>query len=352
MASILKSDPARIEPAGLWRIVKRCLAKGPDERPPAAELKAALETLELRPHRWRPGPRTVAAGLTAAVLPAAVWSVLLLSRREPPTPKRYVIPNAAQASVSPDGSRVSYRSNGLLYVRNLNEAEPRLLEGTAMNPMNTAFWSPDSQSLAYMAARRLKIVNVDSGVTRDLGPLDTALPGAWGPDGTILIGPLGEGIFRIPAAGGAFARVTTVDGARNETRHMSPQFLPGGRRFLFLAGTTQARNGTIYAASLDNPERTPVLQADSNARFVPLARDGTQGYLIYGADGTLVAAPFDAAAARISGAAIEVARGVASTGTIGSATRVTDFSATRDTIAWRSGSSVTVELNWMTALRR
>jgi hypothetical protein len=65
-----------------------------------------------------------------------------------------------------------------------------------------------------------------------------------------------------------------------------------------------------------------------------------------------VAAPFDAAAARISGAAIEVARGVASTGTIGSATRVTDFSATRDTIAWRSGSSVTVELNWMTALRR
>ena len=142
-----------------------------------------------------------------------------------------------------------------------------------------------------------------------------------------MIGLLHEGIFRIPAAGGAFTRVTTVDPDRNETRHMMPQFLPDGRRFLFTAGSDRQGGSMIYAASLDSPDRTSVVRAGSNAAFVPERRGSSRGFLLYERNGTLMATAFDAATLRLSGEPFPIANSLASVATIGSAAHEVDFSA-------------------------
>ena len=180
-------------------------------------------------------------------------------------------------------------------------------------------------------------------------------PGAWGPDGTLLIGLLNDGIYRIPAAGGALTRVTTVDPARNETRHMMPQFLPDGHRFLFTAGSDRPGRSMIYAASLDSPDRTPIVQAGSNAVFVPVRRGSSRGFLLYERDRTLLATAFDSATLRLSGEPFPIANSLASSATIGSAAHIVDFSATPGTLAWKTAGPagfLTLELNWMRSLPR
>lgn len=361
MASILKSDPAPLEHAELWRIVARCLAKDPAGRwQSAADLKAALEGVAAPPpiNRGRGIPRlflwTAACALLIGLIlvaPAARNTSLWPQR---PMPKRDTMANVTHPVISPDGAHIAYRTNGQLYIRALNDNVVRSVESSA-GGANTPFWSPDSRSLAFVSQGVLKIVSVAGGAPRLLAPVNTNLAGAWGPDGTILIGLLGEGIFRIPAAGGAFTRVTELDAARNETRHLLPQFLPDGRRFLYTAATNRPGESMICAASLDSPERSIILQSDTGAEFVPAIPGGSKGYLLFERAGSLLATPFDTSTLRVSGEPVRIADSLVSAATIGSAARVAEFSATPTAIAWRNpgaASLVSIQQNWMLDLRR
>jgi DNA-binding winged helix-turn-helix (wHTH) protein len=366
MASILKSDPARLRNAALWRIVERCLAKDPEARwQSAGDLKTALEwtkapaararTLHLHWPQvsWRPGRRTA---IFAVLAVAASLAGFVVSHLPAPVPARIAIAgHATHPSLSPDGTRIAYRVDGHLFVRVLGEETPRAIPAADGGASNTPFWSPDGRSLAFTSGRELQVVSADGGVPRVVAPVNTTLSGAWGPDGTILLGLLGDGIYRIPSTGGVFTRVTTVNTAANETRHMLPQFLPDGRHFLYTAGSSRAGESMIYGASLDSGESKPIVHAESNARFVPSRRGGSQGYLVFERDGALIAYAFDAAALRLSGGAIQIAPSVAATPTIASAARVADFSATPATIAWRStgpGGSLVVQTNWVGSIPR
>ena len=70
-------------------------------------------------------------------------------------------------------------------------------------------------------------------------------------DGVILFGSHADGLYRVPAAGGAVTPVTTLDASRQEIRHMFPSFLPNGRHFLYLVESAQRQHTGIYVGSLD-----------------------------------------------------------------------------------------------------
>ncbi len=58
---------------------------------------------------------------------------------------------------------------------------------------------------------------------------------------------------------------------------MLPQFLPGGRRFLFIAGSDRPGASLLYAASLDGTDRSAIMPVESNVAFAA-------GYLFFTRD--------------------------------------------------------------------
>jgi hypothetical protein len=244
-------------------------------------------------------------------------------------------------NVAPNGRQISFTADTHLYIRALDSLETRAVEGVPV-PAG-AFWSPDGRSFAAAAGNLLRVGRIAGGEQRRLADVNTNIRGDWGRDGTILIGLVGDGIYRVPATGGAMQRVTSLDRMRGETRHMLPQFLPDGRRFLYIAGSDRPGQSILYAASLDSDGRTAIMPTDSNVVLVP-------GYLLYVRERTLYAQPFDADRLQFRGEPHAVAQGLHSMPAIGAAVQTADFSATRETLAYRTSSAATVVRNWMVGL--
>jgi Tol biopolymer transport system component len=111
-------------------------------------------------------------------------------------------------------------------------------------------------------------------------------------------------LYAVPASGGIPRPATTLAPSREETGHFYPQFLPDGRRFLYLArGTQEGANG-IYIGSLDSDRVERVVSSDSNAVYAP------PGYLLFVRDGNVVAQHFDAEEGRLTGEAVPIVTGV------------------------------------------
>jgi serine/threonine protein kinase len=449
MAAILTWDPPElrepIAPAGLDRILRRCLAKEPEERwQTACDLKAALEWIAagwtpgvppaapdlspppalpaalptLPPPRpapdpparaararwsrraswiaalafavilaavlwqvsgrwdaqpWRPGvPAVTPAVVAPAVLPPVSLPPASQSRQSipPAAPSSSVAPpvlppvspqtssgapptapgvskavtrftfwppgdgNVTRLSLSPDGRSVAFLSGGRILVRAFDSLEPRVLEGT--EGAGTPFWSPDGRSLAFASRGQLKTIRVEGGLPVTLCKVNTNMRGAWGSDGTIIIGMIGDAIFRVPVATGVLTPVTRLDPAHEETRHMLPQFLPDGRRFLFIAGAKRAAASTLYAGSLDSSEQTPIMPVSSSVEFVSSRPDNSSGYLIFARDHILMAQAFDPDKLHTIGKEFPVAGPITSVNAVGTDIGVGDFSATGGTLAYRS----------------
>jgi hypothetical protein len=248
---------------------------------------------------------------------------------------RFVIdpPGAApigQVSLSPDGRRAAFSSAGRLYVRELDRPESRYLEGTL--GASAPFWSPDGRFLAYTAAGKLMKVAAAGGPPQALCDIDTNIAGAWSPGGEILIGQRGDGIFHVSDRGGELKRLTEVNRAKGETRHMLPQFLPGGRRFLFIAGSDRPGASLLFAASLDGTDRSAIMPVDSNVAFA-------RGYLLFTRDRALMIQAFNPATLERSGQASSIAGPVMGAKLMNAAVETADFSVSGPTLAYRLASN-------------
>ncbi len=317
IAAILEHEPRPmtelqpLAPLALDWLVRGCLEKKPDDRwqsmrDVGKNLARVTESAETRPTAGSPSQgRRALTALTGVLALSTVGLVLQNFLRHQPENResiRFTIdppegtsirggPAAPQSAVSPDGRNVAIVTRdadgkGALWVRPLDGLEARALEGT--DDAEFPFWSPDGRYLGFFANGQLKTIDISLGsrqVLCDAPPGFT--PGAaWGQEGVILFGGL-EGISRISASGGEPSFVTRTDRSRGEASHFFPQFLPDGRRFLFLAMSSKAETSGIRLGSLDSPDTRFLIGTEVRAAYAE------PGYLLFLREGTLFARPLD-----------------------------------------------------------
>lgn len=158
--------------------------------------------------------------------------------------------------------------------------------------------------LGFFQSGQLKKIPADGGAALSLCAVENAKGGAWGPDDVILFTPRWDRpIYRVSAAGGEAVAVTSLDVDASETGHRFPEFLPDGKRFLYVVRGTAAAGqpaAIVRLGSLDGGETQDVLRSDSQARIAT-------GHLLYTVGNTLLARPFDPKSGRPTADAFPVA---------------------------------------------
>ena len=107
---------------------------------------------------------------------------------------------------------------------------------------------------------------------------------------------------RVSAAGGSVEPATSP--VVGSTGHRHPQFLPGGRQFLFFVGGPDPVRG-VYLGTLGSAQVTRLLASDTQAAYVE------PGWLLFVRQGTLLAQRFDISRRMLGGDPIAVADSVA-----------------------------------------
>jgi len=335
ISAIMKDEAVPISqmspliPSSLEHALRTCLAKDPEDRWQSAhDLKTQLRWIA--EERTRPGVplaspkgravRERVAWSLAAVAMVLAAAALLRGARPVDSPARpmrlsVILPDRSAlraAVISPDGSRIvivakDTAGRNLLWVRSLDSPAIRPLSGTE-NP-SFPFWSPDGRFVAFFADGKLKKIDASGGPAQTLCDASSSRGGTWSRDGTILFAPFADGpLYRVSSTGGSATATTRLDPGRGETSHRWPYFLPDGRHFLFLVASFSAsreKEGMgIYAASLDSPEETFLVRANSRMAYAP------PGYLLFAREGNLLAQAFDARERRVSGDPFPIAEAI------------------------------------------
>jgi serine/threonine-protein kinase len=194
-------------------------------------------------------------------------------------------------AITPDGTRVIYiGSNNQIFVRSLDQLDARaILAGAA--PLDWVFVSPDGQWVGFAEARTLKKVAITGGPAATIVQTDLTIGATWAPDGTIIFATFdpAAGLRRVSAGGGEVTVLTKPAQARGELNHLWPEMLPGGRAVLFTITATAGGLAAAEVAVLDlaTGKYNVVVRGGSHAHYV------SSGHLVYTAEGTLLAVPFD-----------------------------------------------------------
>jgi Tol biopolymer transport system component len=286
IAAILKTEPplAAAIPARLDQIVRKCLAKDPEERwrsihDVAIQLQwiaaePASSTGSVSPRQTLPRrakTRWIAIGAATAI--AVVLVVYAVGSRflQPPEvpggiaqrvefsiPVPETVRGITGLSVSPDGSRVSFVGGGQLWVHEIATRATRPIHAVTGFPF--PFWSPDGQFIAFFQGGKLKRIPAAGGIPHEICDVPAGRGGSWAADDTIIFTKATDGIFRVHAGGGTPVRVTAPVALGRS--HMWPHFLPGGKHFTYYG----SGSNTVYVASLDpNEPRRPVATIESEA---------------------------------------------------------------------------------------
>ncbi len=330
MASILAAEPPPMSvkpftPAWLERLIRRCLAKDPEDRwqtmrdvvielrAPPQESPAALKT-----SRWPWIAAVVAClgiGLLAgsALLRQSCKPAMLMTFDVVAPPDTHFAPinTIGGSAISPDGRTLAYIATSaagvaLLHIRPLESLEAQAQAGT--EDAGRPFWSPDSKSIGFVAGGKLKRIDVAGGSPVALCDVAVARGGTWSEDGQILFADRGMGLRRIGASGGTPVPVTKVNREAGETSHYYPQFLPGGKQYLYVVRSNGEQKNSLYIGTLDGQPGTRLMEAGYSAQY-----DRSSGQVLYlQGNGTLMARKLELNPPRVIGHAVKVAEGVRS----------------------------------------
>jgi hypothetical protein len=235
-------------PASIPTLLRLCLEKDVKRRRrDAGDLRIDLEqalaeptaTPAVMPVRGERRARIVSLAIATVLIGGlAVPAVRHLREALPPEMRTEIVTPATtdpiSLALSPDGKQLVFVASGdalsRLWLRPLTVTAARPLAGT--DGATFPFWSPDSRSVGFFAAGKLKRLDLGGGqpqVVTDAAPRG----GTWNAAGVIVfarstVGPL----FRVSASGGDAVPVTQLD---RHSAHRFPYFLPDGRHFLFSA---------------------------------------------------------------------------------------------------------------------
>jgi len=348
IVSVVSKEPdwgalPTLTPAGLRRLLARCLKKDPKARmrdigearlqiedliSGAPEDSAAAGPAEAGRHAdpnpisvagWR---QTLPVAVAAAALAAAAVLMLWAPWRAAPVPaSRKLLASigadasltttlGASAILSPDGTTLAFVAQQTgqtrLFVRKLDQLQAAPLSGTegAASP----FFSPDGQWIAFFAGGKLKKVSTTGGAAVNLCDAEQGRSGTWTDDDTIIFSPTGQAdakLLRVPAAGGTPAIFGTFNAGATTQRW--PRAIPGGKGLLY---TEHSSRGSFDGANLvvaPLPSGTPrvVVRGGYYGRYVP------SGHLIYMKQGTLFAVRFDLDRLEAIGQAVPALDGIA-----------------------------------------
>jgi serine/threonine protein kinase len=317
LAAVIKSEPDWTAlppgtPPSIRRLLRRCLTKDRKARlADASSLRIEIDAARAEPDEREPASRSFRrerAAWAAGLLIAAVGLGFAVAAALRPVPRAAELrfdlampsnTDVLSLAISPDGRRIAFAarrdSRTSVWVYTLDGRPARPIEGTE-GAQDRVFWSPDGTSLGFFADGKLKRIDIESGAVQTLAdaPLAVGGGGAWSRDGAILFAPTRGPLFRVSQGGGAATVVTRVEGP--SVRHVSPQFLPDGRHFLYFSAGDPAVRG-VYIADLEGTTEPVRVLPDTDAAAIYVA----SGHLVYPRGGALFAQAFDLPGLRVTG---------------------------------------------------
>jgi Tol biopolymer transport system component len=344
ISAILRDEPKPISqlqpmaPAPLDRVVRKCLAKDPEDRwQSARDVASELEWIRgsgSGPAMAR-SPRAKAgwgAWIAAPVVAVALAAILLLLRsrapsRAPTGTLRFEVPppqtgdvvvsgvTATTFALSVDGRKVAFCAtspaaagafgNAQIFVRAFDQTTPQAIAGTegAYSP----FWSPDGASLAFFAEGKLKKVSLSGGPPTTICEVARPGTGTWGRDDVIVFSEWGSektALSQVSAAGGKPSPATRLNASRKERWHCWPAFLPDGRHFLYLSEAGEAWPASergVYVGTVGSLDTRLIAKIESEFAYA------YPGFLLFAREGALLAQRFDPDSQKTEGEAVAIA---------------------------------------------
>ena len=174
IAAIMSASPrpltelVTLVPASLDHVVRKCLAKPPDDRWQSArdvstelgwnaETKAAVSESVEQPGKGSTVWKFAAMGCAAAAI-ALAWLAFGTAPSEPAPTVRFTVPvqpsRDVDFAVSPDGRHLVYTGAGKLWLRALDELARESIPET--HSARYPFWSPDGRNIGFFEQGRLK----------------------------------------------------------------------------------------------------------------------------------------------------------------------------------------------------
>lgn len=258
LAAVIKEQPSwdRLRgdvPPAIRQLLRRCLEKDPKQRlHDIGDARIAIEEhLAGAPevHEIGTGAPEIKRGwkiVGSAIAVTAIVTYLATLRWGPATPetplRKLEIPvqnmdlGAGQPfNFSPDGKKVAYTSNRRLWIRFLDELEPREVPGT--EGVVQSSWSPDSTGVAFATAKKISRVSVGGGEPIAIAELPgtmSAVAGiAWGENDQIIFTTGFTGLLEVSSQGGNAVPLLDPD-PKEEADFHGCNLLPNGRGVIFV----------------------------------------------------------------------------------------------------------------------
>jgi len=333
IAAILAAEPPSISsiqpmtPPALDRLVKRCLAKEPDDRwQSAGDLASELKWIgeggsqvgipapvvarrKSRERFWMLA--AIGATITTIALVAFGYATGIgrAKNEVEPVPLRFTMLPPEETywrafnsfALSPDGRHLAFyvddhQGAGRLYYRSLDTLESRPLPGTEVGNPSFPFWSPDSRLVGFFAGGKLKTISISGGPPQVIADAPDGRGGTWNAKGEILFSPgFNTPIMSVAAAGGEPKAVTKLPEDDKKHTHQWPSFLPDGRHFTYLDLGGSRADVWTRMGDIDGGADERLFSAESQAIYAP------PGVLIFLRSNSLLAQPIDAATRKVSG---------------------------------------------------
>jgi len=319
-------------PLTLRHLLERCLERDPKRRlRDIGEARLALDgTSAVEPspaaaaHRGGVSPWLVAAALvaTAALAGGLGWS---LRKPEPAPLRKLDIAAEGLASdetqrpvLSPDGRRVAYFAARKIHVRDLDRVEARELPGTEGS--RDLFWSPDGREIGFYREEALWRMALDAPGPVTIARTAIHVGGAgacWTRDGRVVFSRGNTPLYEVRAEGGEPRELLEPDDQAGEGHFHGCSVLPGERGILFVvhpkdgpANTIAILAGGKHRKLVSYPGETLADPAWSPSGYVVFGRSGAR-------NGGIWALPFSLELLEATGEAFPVVTGAAAGPSLG-----------------------------------